>query len=83
MVRPNMRIMRFRTLALAAVLACGLTAGVEAKPAKQKAVVHRSAQKGVVHRSAKKGMVRKSKIKTPKVRSAKAPKTVKHSRKNG
>ena len=73
--------MRFRTLALAALLASGLTVMAQAKPAKQKAVIHRTATKGVVHHTAKKGPVRKSRIKTPKVRSAKAPTAVKHTRK--
>ena len=42
--------MRFRTLALALALACGMTAMAEARQTKQKAVVHHTAKKATVRR---------------------------------
>jgi hypothetical protein len=71
--------MRFRTLAVAALLACGLTVMAEAK---QKATVHRSGQKGAVHRTARKGPVRKSNIKAHKTARMKPVKVTKHTRKH-
>jgi hypothetical protein len=59
--------MRFRTLAVALALACGLTAMAEASPAKQKAVVHRTARQGTVRKSGK--------IKAHRVKSQKTVKT--------
>ena len=60
--------MRFRTLALALALACGMTVAADASTAKR----------AVVHKTARKGTVRKGKSKMAKVRKAKRGRTVKH-----